>query len=68
MTHPRDDEERHPDCTCYMETVHATDIDPPDMVRDPDCPIHGWRDPDQAYDDWRDRQNEPAEIDRDSDY
>ena len=49
------------DCTCHLETVNSASREPPDWIRNPDCPIHGWRDPDRAYEDWRDRQSEPAE-------
>ena len=37
-------------CTCFMSVVHATDIDPPEPVRDRDCPIHGDCDGDDRYD------------------
>ncbi|MGH8261390.1 MAG: hypothetical protein ACREUG_17040 [Steroidobacteraceae bacterium] len=28
-------------CTCCLSSVYATDIDPPELVRDRDCPMHG---------------------------
>ena len=40
-------------CTCRPRAVHPTDIDPPDIRRDRNCPIHGI-DPDRAYDERRD--------------
>jgi hypothetical protein len=42
-------------CTCRMSHVRSTDIDPPELILDKWCPVHG-RDPDQAYEEWRDRQ------------
>lgn len=28
-------------CTCRLADVYPTDIDPPERVRDPECPEHG---------------------------
>ena len=36
-------------CTCRPRAVRPTDIDPPDIRRDRDCPLHGI-DPDRARD------------------
>ena len=40
-------------CTCRARAVRPTDIDPPDIRRDRNCPLHGI-DPDAARDDRRD--------------
>lgn len=44
---------RRAGCTCTMETVHSASIDPPEPVRNRNCPLHGnlaARDPDYARD------------------
>ena len=35
-------------CTCRMESVNSASIDPPELIRDEWCQIHG-RDPDAEY-------------------
>lgn len=40
-------------CTCRARAVRPTDIDPPDIRRDRNCPLHGI-DPDRARDERRD--------------
>ena len=48
-----DDDGNEPDegCTCRMESVYSTMIDPPEVKVDRHCPIHGReRDPDDARD------------------
>ena len=37
------------DCTCRLEPVTPTMINPPEMKRDKNCPVHG-RDPDYERD------------------
>ena len=47
-----DDQERAREaaqCTCRPRAVRPTDIDPPDIRRDRNCPLHGI-DPDRARD------------------
>ncbi len=46
-------------CTCRYETVNSATIDPPDLIRDKWCPLHG-RDPDEE----RERQRDDAAYDR----
>ena len=38
-------------CTCRLTPVRSTDIDPPEMIVDRYCPVHGdgGPDPDEAY-------------------
>ena len=40
-------------CTCRARAVRPTDIDPPDIRRNRNCPLHGI-DPDRARDERRD--------------
>lgn len=46
-------------CTCRLAAVHPTDIDPPEMIVNRDCPVHGdgGHDPDEALE----RKREAAE-------
>lgn len=37
------------DCTCRARAVRSDDIDPPEIQRDRNCPIHGV-DPDELRD------------------
>lgn len=51
-----DDQERAREaaqCTCRPRAVRLTDIEPPDIRRDRNCPLHGI-DPDRARDERRD--------------
>lgn len=48
------------DCTCRMSSVNSASIDPPELIVDPWCPIHGGRDPDEEYE----RKRDDAEWDR----
>lgn len=51
-----DDQERAREaaqCTCRPRAVRPTDIDPPEVRRDRNCPLHGI-DPDRARDERRD--------------
>jgi hypothetical protein len=41
-------------CTCRLETVSSASIDPPEMILDPWCPVHGTRDPDFELEQQRD--------------
>lgn len=43
-------------CTCRWSPVNSTTIDPPHLIRDEWCPIHG-RDPDEE----RERRRDDAE-------
>ncbi len=43
-------------CTCRMESVYATMIDPPEPIIDRFCPLHGRDDPDRRYDEMRDER------------
>jgi hypothetical protein len=36
-------------CTCRSTPVHATDIDPPETITDPLCPLHGDGGPDPDH-------------------
>jgi hypothetical protein len=61
---------REPDCICTMSRVHATDIEPPHVVVNEWCPVHG-RDPDYEMERRRDDAREAArdiEEDRADDY
>jgi hypothetical protein len=40
-------------CTCSHTPVDTATIDPPDLILDPWCPIHG-KDPDEEYERRRD--------------
>lgn len=43
------------DCICRMESVHTASIDPPEMIVNRECPVHGHpRDPDAEYERRRD--------------
>lgn len=43
------------DCTCRLESVHSASIDPPEMIVDRWCPIHGsGEDPDHVWEARRD--------------
>jgi hypothetical protein len=42
-----------PRCTCRMETVNSASTEPPELIRDEWCPVHG-RDPDDELDRRRD--------------
>ena len=47
-------------CTCCYSPVNSATIDPPHLIRDEWCPIHG-RDPDAEYERRRDEaRDEPA--------
>jgi hypothetical protein len=49
------------DCTCRMSSVNTASIDPPEMVLNPRCPVHGkYRDPDEEYE----RRRDDAAFDR----
>jgi hypothetical protein len=45
--------EREDSCTCRMSSVNSASIDPPYLIRDQWCPVHG-RDPDAELDRRRD--------------
>jgi hypothetical protein len=50
---PCTQEARNEGCTCRMSSVNSASIDPPEPVRDLNCPLHGnyaARDPDGARD------------------
>lgn len=57
-TEPRRNENDHEDdCICSLSAVNSTTIDPPEMVVNRRCPVHGnaaARDPDAAYEAKRD--------------
>jgi hypothetical protein len=55
---PCTDAARARGCSCRMQTVYATMIDPPEPIVDKFCPLHGGCDPDAAYEKWRDKQME----------
>jgi hypothetical protein len=44
---------RQPICTCSYTPVNSATIDPPDLILDPWCPVHG-KDPDAEYERQRD--------------
>lgn len=45
------------ECICRMETVNTASIDPPEMIVNRDCPVHGSpRDPDAEYERQRDER------------
>ncbi len=48
-----------PRCTCRYTPVDSATIDPPDLILDPWCSVHG-KDPDQEYE----RRRDDAEWDR----
>jgi len=58
---PDPDDDDDPRCTCRLESVHSAMIDPPEMILDPWCPVHGRRDPDEE----RQRAIDDAAWDRD---
>lgn len=43
-----------PGCICSMSSVNSASIDPPEPVRNRNCPHHGGRDPDAEYEAQRD--------------
>mgnify|MGYP001295900096 CR=1 FL=1 len=43
-------------CTCRMESVHPTMIDPPEPIIDRFCPLHGRDDPDRKRDEMLDER------------
>lgn len=61
MTEPTPDpcteEARDQGCICRMSITNSASIDPPEPVRNMNCPLHGneaARDPDAAYERHRD--------------
>lgn len=46
-------EGRDPNCSCRTETVDSASTEPPEVIRDEWCPVHG-RDPDAELDRRRD--------------
>ena len=46
------------DCTCRMSIVGPMDLEPPELKRDPWCPLHGHRDADVERDRWIDNEME----------
>jgi hypothetical protein len=46
-------EDSDPRCSCRMETVDSASTEPPELIRDEWCPVHG-RDPDAELDRRRD--------------
>jgi hypothetical protein len=55
-----DDGERDPRCSCRIETVDSASLEPPELIIDPWCPVHGGRDPDAEYDRYRDDEREQS--------
>jgi hypothetical protein len=55
-TNPADEEL----CSCRLESVNSATIDPPEIIIDCHCPVHGdgGPDPDEAYDRMRDDAND----------
>jgi hypothetical protein len=53
------------DCTCRMESVNSASIDPPELILNPWCPVHGGRDPDEELQRRRDEPDDDRDIPED---
>jgi hypothetical protein len=51
-------------CTCSHTPVNVRTVNPPDLILDPDCPVHGEEADERDPDEERERKRDDTEWDR----